>query len=672
MKLAAGRTKISINEKNGCIACIEDTASGLTHVSSNPDRFLFRLTVPDGKWTSRYADNSFSAPRILKKTVDKLHLQWDNLATRNGPSGVDVETRFWADSNNSEIRFSCAIKNRGSGRITEVYSPIIAGWTGIGGKGKDWLVLGAHSKRDPHRFPVNVGTTYIQLNQKSRADYPVDLYAPWADISGPGGGLSLINYMEKPKNGTFFEYNAAGYEPGLRLAFGWRTPCVIEPGEEWISDTFGISVHNGDWHGTADRYARWMEKWFIPPPGKRSLREMIGFQNVWIRGFDGAPFFNPEDIPTIAADGRRFGVNHLCIWDEPSMGIYERHDNRDLLTYSEEEKKVLRHSLRQAYAEGSNVNALVNFRLFPSAPAFADKYLQDAAKLLDGSLRMEDYSLSQYSLCGWTPDRGPANYVASPFSKAYQERVLRWTEEYIDLGYISMFYDQPFETTPDYGRIADGCRPEDTYAAVGSLVAAVRRRLHENNPNAYIIGEFCDVFMSQYIDLWMSWYREEAPALRAAYSIPQTMHSWVVDRDCAQATQAFAMGMYLCLCTRGNEATLVSAPDFGAHLLKLAQLRKRCAERTVHARFRDNRGIEVKTGGDVKAYAFDSKQGPAVIVAALNENASATVAVNRTNFSNFGNPEAGKIVHLNGQEEKTSGEEHHFELGKNEVAVWML
>jgi hypothetical protein len=673
MEFTIGRTHLVVDQTTGAVTRIEDTVTGLVHVAENPDRFLFRLTVPNGVWTARYADAHFARPRVTQKSDSALHLQWTNLPAKDGtPTGVEVEVRFRADSQTGEIRFEMDVQNNGPDPVTDLHAPMLAGWTGMGGPGEDTLILGGHTRQDPHRFPQNTGTTYAQLYQKGRTDYPVGLYAPWADLSGPGGGLSVINYMEKPQNGTFFEYNAAGHEEGYRLAFGWRTPCVIPPGESWSSPPFGISVHGGDWHMTADRYSDWMDTWFTPPPAKKSLREIIGFQNVWLRGFDGTPFHALDEIPRIAADGRRYGVDQLCIWDEVSLGMYDRQDDRDILAYPPEEKETLRRALRQAGADGTNVNALVNFRLIPASTPFLERYGAESSRLLDGSPHTEIYSGSHNSLCGWTPDRGPTCHICSSFAQSYRERVLRWTEQYLDLGYVSMFYDQPFETTADYGRIADGCRPEDTYAAVCSLVKEVRERLQANDPDAYLIGEYCEAFMSRYIDLWMSWYREVGPARRAAYSIPRTMHSWVVDNDPAQASRAFALGMYLCLCTRGNEGTLADVPAFGEHVHKLATLRRRCADRTVHARFRDNRGLELRTGGAVEAYAFGGAEGPVVIVTAPGEAAAATVTVNREAFTHRGNPDRGRILRLDGSESAVTGETRHFELAANDVAVWLL
>jgi hypothetical protein len=672
MQLRAGRLELELDERTGAVVRLTDRATGLVHLAENPDRLLFRLTVPRGAWTSRFVDNHHAAPAVVRQTAHETVLRWAELPAADGPSGLSVEVRLLPLPERGELRFVMVVENHGPDRVVDVTFPLLSGWTGLGGKGRDRLTLGGHQAVDPHRFPLNPGMTYAQVHQKARTDYPVGLYAPWADLSGPGGGLSYLHYMAQPQNGSFVEGNLAGYQPGLRLALGWRTPVIIQPGERWESAAIGWWPHDGDWHVTADRYHDWMQTWFVPPPADPARRTMIGFQNVFLRGFDGWPIRGLDTIPQLAADGRRYGVHDLCLWDELSMGNYERMDERDLLSYSAAERRVLRRGLAQARAEGTNVNALVNFRLLPGGTRRTARRMGEALRLLDGSPHTENYGLTHHAIGGWCRDRGPNCYISSSFDERYRARVRRWTRQYLKLGYTSMFYDQPFELQPDYGRLAAGQRPEDTYAAVLSLVAEVRRMVHANRPEGYLIGEFCEAFMAQHIDLWMSWYTEIEQALLAAYSVPQTMHSWVVDNHPAQASRAFALGMYLCLCTQGNEATLAAAPAFGEHVLRLANLRRRTAERTVYARFRDNRGLALHADGPIIACTFEGAAGPAVIAAALGEAGRATLAVDRQRFHAPGDPAAGQLHGLDGTTRPVTGDQLTLELAANDVAVWTL
>jgi hypothetical protein len=204
------------------------------------------------------------------------------------------------------------------------------------------------------------------------------------------------------------------------------------------------------------------------------------------------------------------------------------------------------------------------------------------------------------------------------------------------------------------------------------LIQEGRRILHENDPDSLMVGENCDIFGAQYMDMWMAWYPDFGEAERTAYSFPQTIHSWVVDSDPAQASRAFAAGMHLCLCTHGMEATLGDEPVFAAHVAKLAALRKKCAERTVHARFNDTRGIQVQGDRHLVAYSYDGAQGPAVILAAPGAGGRISVAVDRGAFSHPGAPAQGRIHRLDGSSQAWSGDACSLTLQENETVVWEL
>lgn len=60
MELNVGHLRMVIDEENGAITRMENKATGLVHIDSNPNKILFRITVPQDSWTSRYVDNHFA------------------------------------------------------------------------------------------------------------------------------------------------------------------------------------------------------------------------------------------------------------------------------------------------------------------------------------------------------------------------------------------------------------------------------------------------------------------------------------------------------------------------------------------------------------------------------------------------------------------------------------
>jgi len=682
MDIQKGRTRIALNPMSGAVLRIEDTVTGLLHMDARRggrgDQRLFRVVAPSDAWWSCHADSQDQEAVEPGRDGDAATVRFADLVAADGcRTGIGADVRVEPSDAADELLFTLRLVNRGARTVTEVIFPWLAAWHGYGGSGRDRFALGACRFLDPYAFPTPAGNIYARNHQRVGTSYPVELYAPWADISGPQGGLSYLNYMPTSQNGYFCIENLAGYGNDYRLAFGWAHTVALRPGETWTSPPIGVAVHGGDWHETADRYSAWLDAHHPPDYGRPRVRAGIGFQNVFFRGFDGTPFRDLETIPEVAATGRRYGVDMLCVWDALTLGNYARRDPHDLTDYPRDEREALRRGLEQAEAAGTRTCALINFR-HPNVPLhLSDPALQrQIQRRYDGTARTENWSGAHDHGRLLVPWMGPESYVYSPFSSEHRDRVLRLTRDYLDLGYTSMFYDQPFEHHPDYGFMAQGHRPETTHDAALRLIAEVRDLLLGNDPQAVIIGEECDALATPSVDLWMSWSisqmsrRDEAAMMR--YAIPHTMLSWVLSNELERAGLAFALGMYLCLMVHGAEGTLDDEPRLAEHVAALARLRGATAARTVMARFRDRRGLELDADEGLCAYAYESEAGPALIVAAPGASGRGALTVHRDAFGAPGDPDAGTLHRLDGSRERTTGDTLELALGENEVAVWVL
>ncbi|MGD9496036.1 MAG: hypothetical protein AB7Y46_06985 [Armatimonadota bacterium] len=681
MEIRNGRIRILLDPRTATVQRLEDAASGHVHLRSDlpvgRPVGLFRVVAPTDRWWSRHADADAQPAAEVEQRGGGVVLRYANLVAADGAAlGIAAQLRVMPSPRPDELLIDLAMRNYGEGAVNEVRCPWVSGWGGLGGRGTDRLVLGARGTMDPHTLPTPVGNTYARNHQRFFAEYPVRLAAPWVDISTRGGGLALINYMFEPENGGFAMENLAAYAPGMNLAFGWVHLIALRPGESWQSPAMALAVHSGDWHETADRYRAWFDQQHPPDLSRPHVRSMIGFQNVFLRGFDGTPIRRLEEIPQVAAVGRRYGVDHLCVWDTPTLGNYAKQCDRDLTDYPDAERELLRAMLAQAEREGTHTSALINFRHPVAARALADPAVAaQVQRRYDGTFRTENWAGSHQHGSLFVKHLGPESWVYSPFAPEHQERVLSLTADYLQLGYSSMFYDQPFEINPDYGFAHCGHRPEHTHRDALALVARVREMVLARDPEAIIIGEECDVF-AQMIDLWMSWsFAQPSAAATLAqlrYGIPHAMLSWTVDHEPERAALAFAMGMHLCLMVHGGEGTLADAPELAALTARLAELRRASAGRTTCARFADQLGLSVDADEGLAAFSYDGPHGPTVIAAAPGAAASGRIGVARDVFSAPGAPGAGELLRLDGSRQATSADAQEFTLAPNEVVVWML
>ncbi len=679
VEFRSGKAKMVVDPGRGGILRIEHSVSGVAFLDGirdgRLDGQLFRLVIPADMWWSCYADSRDQNQFQSAETEHGLTIEYPDLKDASGrQTGIRVRVEISARGGKDEFFFGMHVENNGRRTVIDAAFPLLGGWYEKGGQSR--ITLGANRIITPMTLAYPAGNNYCRNGKREAWDYPVGLACPWADFSGPDGGLGYINYMAQGYNGKFWIENLAGYGDDFRLMFGWLHMGVIGPGDSWNSPDMGIMVHDGDWRSVAARYSGWFDKQHPPDYSRPAVRSRIGFQNYFLRGFDGTPVNKFVNIPGAAAEGRRYGVDMLCIWDMLTLGNYSRYDPHDLTDYSPENRGALREGLRLAEKEGTKTCALVNFRhpnvgLHLSNPDILNR----VQRRYTGTFRTENWAGNHTFGSIGSMHIGPESYVFSPFSPEHRERVLRLTGEYLDLGYSSMFYDQPFELYPDYGFTGRGHPPETTHHEALKLVGDVRKLLLSRDPQAVVIGEESDIHATPCIDQWMSWSiaspSEELFDRLALmrYSMPHTILSWVVDHEPDRAAIAFAMGMQLCLMVHGGEKTLAEEPAFAERVRAMAVLRRKTAGRTVMARFIGRDGLEIDGERGFHAYAYKSASGPAVIAAACGRPARGRVRVHQVHFSRVS--DEGLVFGLDGSQRPAKGTTCEFSLGENEVAVWM-
>lgn len=685
MDLRHGRTKLTIDPRNGSILRLEDAITGRAHIDANRDGRrdgrLFQLITPGDFWWSCPAESQAQTQVRCERRGDGAVIEYAGLLAADGAqTGVSARVVIRPAPGPDEFHLTLHLENRGPRTVLDTAFPLLGGWHEQGGRDRDRIALGANRLIRARHFPNSAGNLYARNAQRGAWHYPFELACPWIDASGPDGGLSVLNYMTEGRNGRIVIENLAGYGDDFRLMLGWSHLLALRPGQSWTSPVMGLAVHAGDWRATAERYRVWFDTQHPPDYSRPLIRSRIGFQNAFLRGFDGTPIRPLGAIPPIAAAGRRYGVDLLAIWDTLTLGNYARHDPHDLTDYSTAERAQLQSGLRQAEAAGTRMCALINFRhpnvaLHLSDPDLANRVQRRYA---GGTFRTENWTLNHTYGNVWSQHTGPESLVFSPFSAAHRERVLRLTQDYQQLGYSSMFYDQPFEHHPDYGYVDRGQPPDATHPAALQIIRDVRRLLLARDPHAVVIGEECDVHATPYIDQWMSW-SIAAPSAQLIervtmmrHAMPHTILSWVVDHEPDRAAIAFALGMQLCLMVHGGEKSLDDEPAFAERVRALSALRQVTANRTVMALFRGREGLQVEGDSAFSAWAYQSAAGPAVIVAASGAAAKGKVTLAPEALGETRGQRTGLLFNLDGTRRAHAGVTCEFDLGANDVAVWTL
>jgi len=617
--------RFGFERATGSLVEITDRITGQQHLADARRGRLFRVMCPNGLWQSRYADSHEAGPPEVSRDGQCLTIRYPRLRAMDGPVALSAAVHVELPADRPEALFTLEITNNSPDRLHEIRFPWVGGWTGLAGPSADQGVcgcvpVGVHPKA-PETFAYNLSG----LHRRQFHSYH-GMQLPFFDLSGGGRGLSYICYQDRPNLGGMVLANLDPEPDGLSLSFSWVHFPFTLPGDAWQSPPVGVGVHQGDWHATADRFRAWLDTWWKAPQPPDRLARSIGHQVIQIRNFDGVPNHRFRDIPQLAEAGLRYGVEDLCVWD-PIAGVYLRPDDGDFWEEFDPSQSLddLRVALAEAKRAGTNVSVLVNYRLIrANSPLYRKIGEEQVQRTLFGSPISEEWSTCSSEHASFrTNYLGRQGVVLCQRSSAFRERALVITRQTLDLGFTSLFIDQAFDYNPCFAEHHEHRSPDDTHEAALEWFKVAAEMVRSDDPEAYVIGESTDVFGAQYLDLTWSWGWAHVLPQVMRYTLPETLHCWVVDHQPTVLNRAFVMGFLMAFTTGMAEQSLDAYPEFGARVARLAALRKRCAEYLAHGRFRDTLGLEIE---GTTAYVYDAPDGLAVAFADT-ENVARSVRI---------------------------------------------
>jgi hypothetical protein len=678
LELSNELVEFSFDRSTGCLVQIRDMFDGREHVGRCDDGQLLRIMCPSPTWESRYADSKHAEPPAIAERSSGLEFRWDALGAPDGEARVEARVNVELPQDSPEAIFTLWLRNSGDERLHEVRFPWVGGWTGQGGpeayRGLCGCIPIDLCPRQGEIFSYNLAG----YHRRHYYVYNYQMMLPFIDVSGPESGLSYICYQERPRLGGIVVENLDREPGGLSLSWSWVHHAFTKPGLEWNSPPVGIGIHRGDWHATADRFRAWAASWWRPPPTPRRLRTSIGFQTIQTRGFDGTPFHRFRDIPRLVGDGLEFGVEDLCIWD-PISAVYLRPDEGDFWEEFDPSQGLeeLREALARARDMGVNVSAIVNFRLIRGNSDLYRRIGEEAVlRTVFGTPVSEEWSNFSYNHA--SPRTGYLardGRVLCQRSRAFRERALSILRQTLDLGFTSVFIDQTFEGSPCFSEDHGHASPDDTHEAALEWAAEASRIVREGGPERYVLGEITDVFGMMDINVNWNWSWSSLAPEVVRYTLPETLHCWVVDHQPEVLNRAFAMGFLAALTTGQAEKTLGAYPGFARRVAQLSELRKRCAEFVALARFRDTVGLSAE---NALAYAYEGQGGLGVVIAEVEgRSQSASVLLDPGALGR--EPSGPSRVYLQGGRAMVPGDAREdgrlrLKLGLEpfEVAIWTI
>ncbi len=669
--------RFGFDRATGCISELYDKRTQRTHLTRQDGARLFRIVCPSEKWATRYADAQDCDPPEIEVSNTALRLHYSHVRTLTGNIDIDVAVDVVLPHGDSEARFRLELVNNSTDLIHEVRFPWIGGWERYGGLGADRALAGCRPL-DPHPTADRVLSFNIGgANRRSFHGMEI-VMVPMFDLSGPDAGISYVCYHREPILGGFVTENLESGPVGNNYAFSWVSIPFVRPGESWRSPETGISLHDGNWRVTADRYRDAIAEWWQAPPAPDHLATTIGCQVFMPRTFTGKPNFRFRDISKVAEIGLKYGVTDLSVWD-PIAALYARPDDGTFWEQYDPDEPIsdLRQSLEEARRQGANVSTLVNYRLIRTNSSIY-REIGDAVvqRGLHGTPLPEDWShLSDYHASVNTKYLSRDSRPVCQRSPTFRKMARETTDLTMSLGFTSLFIDQTFDLNPCFATDHGHKSPSDTPAAVIEWVAEEAARVRALNKDAYVIGENLDVFVAQHINVsWVWMWAALAPEVMR-YVLPETVMCWIVDRQPEVANLAFAFGSYMAFTTNELTGTLDDYPEFAEHIKRLATLRQRTEAFVARGRFRHTIGLETDHS---PAFVYESDAGLAVVFAETKGTDVTTQVTLDTSFYDGKFRPNGSVIRSRGSDVRIGAARSdgiitaQIELAPLEVAVWML
>jgi hypothetical protein len=616
MRLANGLLRLEFDEQSGSVRQVIDLKTGTRYLGDPRGARLAKLIVPTAEHVSRPLYSHEAGKPRMSRHGDTLEIVFPELRSRGVTTGVFLTVCVRLPEGSSEAFFSAEIRNASPQRVQEMWFPWLGGRQGTAGASRDVITTSRQTEHDIYgRLFRSGSSTHTFGHHHLRLTQDPTHLLPMMDLSTESGGLSYNKYERRPSPHILVFENPLCERADACLTWAWVTGVFVEPGQTWTSCEFGVGVHQGDWHATADRFRQWLAGWWKPCDTPPAVREKIGLLHIHTHGFSGEPYHEFAELPAVARDAQQYGVHDLMIWDN-TASVYYRPDRGDFWEMPLDRQCELRQALAAVRAQGVSVSSYVNWRLLcehNSTWARLKPLVQESlfgvglfgfpcASMDGGWYNDPGYEMGSHPICC-----GADGY------RPYANSVLQRT---FDLGFDAIAVDQASEWNYCLSRQHGHASPWEAWARTYEWYGEVTRATRGRSAAAYTVAEIPDLYNTQHIDIWWNWmWRGGAWANLAVfrYVLPAMVPCWCIDENQRDViAEAFAMGSFLAIATRDMTGLLSAAPELAAQVRRLAQLRQATASFVCHGQFVDQRGLSVKGG---KAYVYTSGRGLAVTLA---------------------------------------------------------
>jgi len=635
---------ISVDSHSGDIIGLRNKRSGREYIATTEWTKAFRLYVPiPGRITGFNADysaNSFDSwlqsdcaiTRGRDAKGQSLTISYPELKSEAGTFPIGVNYTIRLEDGSDEAKFQLRIENRSEHKIREVFFPWISGVGEIEDRATDAFVAPSMIYRGAdlrNHFNAEANwEEYPFLLDTPKWPDGYSLAMPWMNYGGGSEGLYLASLTRTGIQHRLMIQDYGAVKHPI-LSFAWAFESYVGPGKTWRSPELVVSLHQGDWHAAADKYRASLEGWYRKADTPPEFRRALGTFNS---------FFTQRDfmeIAELAEDIRKHGIQHLVMWnfgdyypkvlepddlsvDPPRLGQFAAQWGGPTR---------LKAANQKARDLGVSTGIIFSQRLWNKAtltPELHNLAEEWAIRRESGDPIWESWDHQHYGAARWSNRQqsfGQLDYVMCSAVEGYREFAVRNVRGVLQQGgYSMMFYDQVVEGNLCFSAKHNHNDLSAPSIATPGFAEKLRAGMRADNPDVVLIGEGWEVLASQFLDSGWVWRMPPNPEV-LQYTLPWVINTSAVPVDIGLANKYVILGLRLAIVAGGleNGKNLSDFPEFAAHILRLADFRKKTEEFWVKGSFQDEIGLQA-SGAFAKVYQTD--QRVAIMAANLTEEGS--------------------------------------------------
>lgn len=367
----------------------------------------------------------------------------------------------------------------------------------------------------------------------------------------------------------------------------------IKPGESWASAPACINFHKGDWHSGADRYRRWVDTWMKIAERPNWVAGGMTWETVVFGYPDDLLLFRFSDIPKLARDAIKYGVNVINL-----TGFHRGGMDRGYPDYSPDPRLGTREELSEGIREANKLDVkvlpFVNIQVADvNTGEFKKELYKYAAKDRFGNQVRIGYGMHTFAEKNKWGYRQLA--LMCPYAKPYQDLIVERFEQVAELGFNGLEIDK----VTDYGLCYDETHGHKPAEAFSKGIVETLRRISEvcrkYNPEFLISVEASPPYLWPYANIGFFRLRDWDRSPICRYTFPEIMLTACVDQfDYHSINNCLRVGYVINVEIHNAHETIASAPKLGNYIKEIVRIRRELGDYLWNGQFRDTVGATVE------------------------------------------------------------------------------